>query len=1351
MKRDIGQCKSLLSFNRDELRRLWLELVEQRRSMELIEVLDRVKSAPEILKTLIAAKAWPEATEYLIKITEIMTKEVDHVPALDVVKSELAAKKKLLIDEMRTNLFYLVFNQPIALIISEKHNCFAPDIADQLSDFYLPNRRYSSINDDSVFGNLPLSDWRSLSSDAPEVDSSLFKDPQAFAANLLAKRQTSSGSGSTTRDSKSSRSHGRGDRSGDFMITDKKKWAESIVALTHCLHRLQKLSQAFYTWRMKVQNVEANSLGGTSKSARNVNEMYSPGRGLITEVHNSITLPAIAEVERILAAQGETSPASTLADPTCLVELLQLLFPAFCMHFNAFMLVLNTIKKIRESTPNVTFQFLDALSEEHIWGYIQMEVQSILSAHLSSQKGLNGEDLFPSSVAAAAANFNPSKLDLNALMGKKRGAITSFLSNVTGDSNTEANGSSSNSATGGEESTLARNGEPFFSFSKTAHSLSLNSYLRENRINMPFGMPSEHSMEADGGSSGGGMSMELTASYPTVCRPCADNVKVIYSLVLTFARLIELQPVSAQNAMQRVLDGESNLTIAEADVQAGSTTASGRRQPPPVPARKGNRSSITSASVTQGLRIALLAMGAPKILPQNGDTKPQSFELPALQVRCQLRVFLTNFIEQLYLPNAEIQLQQPIISAVSSQDALTMIVPQQTQRELGLQRPILMVAYLTNQALGETKGMATALPNYMLKCAQIGLSILEKFVSWTSSVYKSISVSVSSGAAIPSAEWARDKDLSRFWTNFPVWQRLMAADAFAAASTTHTVGNPHDPQLGNGITSQKLSGDRQSISSVNSNTTTSSSNLSAAAAIVLGLSNLGLNGRSDPTFTGGPSIQAIPFANSALGQGDGIDGASDVSGVRRISKHDDILLHERETTRLARKEMDNLLHIIRDEVGSSTDFCLPTAGMLTIKSMGRLRESVHWLELCVQNWLSWLESSMESDFNIAPFVAVGEELTALANATLLSIYLDVRVQAYNLLANLPRTANFWCPVDEVDVDPEITKCLVYWDQLQESIVHAYCPHEIRFIFDGLGDFISQIFLRLIPQITRMNVNGNRKMCRNIYKLQQTLALLTENHESDLIRVKQLYELFYLTPESVVNKVIEQGVAFEVGVYQNLLRLYQRSHPSHDHSRTDDNIAKLSQIIHSGTMSVDEFNKRTRKLCLSRRNLFKGTPIEQLYNRLQIHSPGYFAGPNCCSEVCLGCYRTLAHADRKYRLKSVKRSRNRMEMHQVKETFTCRYCKVRVSAQTTIPKAPLQTLQFCRTPKATKTSSSSSPSADIFNLSSNSTPSSSGSGKKSRRRKKRQELAKEVRFQQASAANQKKQGGRSSLNDFLELL
>ncbi|KAL5968436.1 Exocyst complex component 4 [Taenia solium] len=637
----------------------------------------------------------------------------------------------------------------------------------------------------------------------------------------------------------------------------------------------------------------------------------------------------------------------------------------------------------------------------------------------------------------------------------------------------------------------------------------------------------------------GGVQGETVSSYPIVCCPSAGNVKNIYSLVLAFACHIEMQPVSSEGVVQRGLSSDGDGT----DV---ATTGSERR-PPTVASLRESKNGTGPTSIVQGLRGAIFAMGAQKLLPK-------------------------NFIDRLYLPNAEVELRQPIVLAVSSPDALTAVISQHTQRELGLQRPILSVAYLTNHALGETKAMAMSLPDYAAKCAKIGLSVLETFLNWASSIYKSISVSESNGATIPSAEWARDNDLSRFWTNFPVWQRMMAADAFATVNTAHNVGNPHDAQLGSGANSSKstIFGDPCQPS-------TPGSSLSSAAAIVLGLSNLGLNGRTDPTFTGGASLRAIPFANS-VGQDSGVESDradGGISGVAvsngGISKQEDIsemaisavgyfqLLHEREATRLAVKEMDNLLHIIGDEVGSSTDFCLPTADMLTIKSMGRLRESVHWLERCVQNWLVWLEGNV-SGLDMVPFATAAEELTSLSDATLLTVYLDVRVQAYNLFGNLPRTANFWCPVDEVDVDSEVTRCLIYWDQLQEVLIHSFCPHEIRFIFDGLGDFISQIFLRLIPQITRMNVNGNRKMCRNIYKLQQALALLTENHESDLIRVKQLYELFYLNPEAVVNRVIEQGVAFEVGVYQNLLRLYQRSHPSHDHSRTDDSITKLAQII-----------------------------------------------------------------------------------------------------------------------------------------------------------------------------------------------
>lgn len=96
----------------------------------------------------------------------------------------------------------------------------------------------------------------------------------------------------------------------------------------------------------------------------------------------------------------------------------------------------------------------------------------------------------------------------------------------------------------------------------------------------------------------------------------------------------------------------------------------------------------------------------------------------------------------------------------------------------------------------------------------------------------------------------------------------------------------------------------------------------------------------------------------------------------------------------------------------------------------------------MQDWLGWFERNVP-DLVMTPFMAAADELTSLSDATLLTVYLDVRVQAYNLFGNLHKTTNFWCPVDEVDVDPEVTRCLVYWDQLQEVLIHSFSPYEMR--------------------------------------------------------------------------------------------------------------------------------------------------------------------------------------------------------------------------------------------------------------------------------------------------------------------
>ncbi|KAM7541580.1 hypothetical protein Aperf_G00000020601 [Anoplocephala perfoliata] len=153
------------------------------------------------------------------------------------------------------------------------------------------------------------------------------------------------------------------------------------------------------------------------------------------------------------------------------------------------------------------------------------------------------------------------------------------------------------------------------------------------------------------------------------------------------------------------------------------------------------------------------------------------------------------------------------------------------------------------------------------------------------------------------------------------------------------------------------------------------------------------------------------------------------------------------------------------------------------------------------------------------------------------------------------------------------------------------------------------------------------------------------------------------------------------------------------------------------MDTKEFNKRTKKLCLSRRNLFKGTPFDQLYNRYLDHRsllPTLLETSDSSASDVLVNYGGDFLRD--------------------PQTFTCRFCKVCVSARTAIHETPSGFLT--PKPKAPQVSP-----AEFFNLS---TASSQRSGKKSRK-KKVKELMKEVYVQQASATKRRQSYRRMSMD------
>lgn len=71
---------------------------------------------------------------------------------------------------------------------------------------------------------------------------------------------------------------------------------------------------------------------------------------------------------------------------------------------------------------------------------------------------------------------------------------------------------------------------------------------------------------------------------------------------------------------------------------------------------------------------------------------------------------------------------------------------------------------------------------------------------------------------------------------------------------------------------------------------------------------------------------------------------------------------------------------------------------------------------------------------------------------------------------------------------------------------------IRYIFESLGLLVASILMNSIQYLKKINENGIKKMCRNLFAIQQNLTNITMSREPDLDHARQYYELLYLNPD-----------------------------------------------------------------------------------------------------------------------------------------------------------------------------------------------------------------------------------------------
>jgi exocyst complex component 4 len=132
---------------------------------------------------------------------------------------------------------------------------------------------------------------------------------------------------------------------------------------------------------------------------------------------------------------------------------------------------------------------------------------------------------------------------------------------------------------------------------------------------------------------------------------------------------------------------------------------------------------------------------------------------------------------------------------------------------------------------------------------------------------------------------------------------------------------------------------------------------------------------------------------------------------------------------------------------------------------------------------------------------------------------------------------------------------------------ALQPWKLRYIFEGVGHLVATILINCANTIKRINSNGVKKMCRNIFAIQQSLTSITMSREVALDYARQYFELFYHTPEEILTTIVEKGPQFQLNEYISAITLLHKSIAGREQQLLDSVLKRLTEILNEVAVSL----------------------------------------------------------------------------------------------------------------------------------------------------------------------------------------
>ncbi|CAG9827466.1 unnamed protein product [Diabrotica balteata] len=227
--------------------------------------------------------------------------------------------------------------------------------------------------------------------------------------------------------------------------------------------------------------------------------------------------------------------------------------------------------------------------------------------------------------------------------------------------------------------------------------------------------------------------------------------------------------------------------------------------------------------------------------------------------------------------------------------------------------------------------------------------------------------------------------------------------------------------------------------------------------------------------------------------------------------------------------------------------------MNLLKELAQLQESMEWFSVRMFQYTSEFRqepsglSPPQQDNNhldrpspvsasiLQQLTSIAQEFDELANTCLLLLHLEVRVQCfYYLLAQTHYNKETHEP------DPKVLELSRVLANVDEAMANSLHPRKCKYIFEGLGHLIAKILISSAQYMNVIDEAGIQRMCRNIFTLQQTLTNITMTREVALDHARHYFELFFLTPEEILNGIVDKGPEFSELEYMNAFQLLNRS-------------------------------------------------------------------------------------------------------------------------------------------------------------------------------------------------------------------